>query len=78
MGKYKIVFKRKECIGAGECEALSPELWKLRSDGKADLNGATHNDRTDCFELEIDESQYPKERIVAGSCPIGCIKIEKC
>ncbi len=78
MAKYKIIFKRKACIGAGECEALSPDFWKVQNDGKADLKGAVLNPKTGFYELEIDEAQLAKQKSVAGSCPAGCIVIQQC
>ena len=78
MTKYKIVFKRKECIGAAECEALSPALWKMQSDSKANLRGAAVNPKTGFYELIIDEAEAKKQKLVAGSCPTGCILVEQC
>ena len=78
MAKYKIVFKRKTCIGAAECEALSPSLWKMQPDGKANLQGAIVNPKTGFYELVIDETALAREKAVQGSCPAGCITIEKC
>ncbi|NTV23429.1 MAG: ferredoxin [Nanoarchaeota archaeon] len=75
--KYRIVYNKKECIGAAECEALSPDFWKIASNGKADLKSAVQNPKTGNFELEIDEAQFKKQQSVAGSCPSGCIKVEK-
>jgi ferredoxin len=76
MSKYKVVYNRKGCIGAGECEALS-KLWKVKNDGKADLSGATINPKTGNFELEIADSDAKVQESVARSCPAGCIKLEK-
>jgi ferredoxin len=77
MGTYKIIYSKKECIGAGECQAISPELWKVLNDGKAEMKNAKLNSATGKYELEIDESMFKKQQQVAGSCPAGCIKIEK-
>ena len=77
MGKLKIIYNQKGCIGAGECEALSKEFWKVNSKGKADLNGAVLNPQTGNYELELDESQLKTQQRVSGSCPVGCIKIQK-
>ena len=30
---YKIIYDIDNCIGAGECEALSPEYWKVDNKG---------------------------------------------
>lgn len=77
MAKYKIKFKRSECIGAAECEAISPDLWKVQSDGIASLKGAKEI-ADGWFELEITQEQFELQEKVAGSCPAGCIKIERC
>ncbi len=37
---YKIVFDRKNCIGAAACAAVAPEFWEMKADGKAVLKGA--------------------------------------
>ena len=41
MTKYKIIYDKSLCIGAGDCERLSSKHWKIRSDGRADLLNAT-------------------------------------
>ncbi len=77
MDRYRVTYDRKGCIGAGECEALSPELWKLESNGKAKLIGAALDDKTQKFIIEMDETQAKKQQAVAGSCPTGCITVKK-
>jgi len=73
----KIVYDKKACIGAGECEALSKELWHMGSDSKAILKGAVLNPKTGKYELAIDDSQIKLHERIAGSCPVGAIKVEK-
>lgn len=75
MTKYKIVFDKGSCIGAGQCASACPELWSVKSDGKAELKGAKLNAGTGNYELEIDETQLKKQRDVAARCPVECIKI---
>jgi ferredoxin len=77
MAKYKIIFTRKECIGAAECEAVSPALWQMQNDSKASLKGAVFNEKTGNFELEIDDELLTEQEAVAGSCPAGCISLAK-
>jgi ferredoxin len=77
MAKFKIIYNPKGCIGAGECEAVSKEFWKVNSKGKADLKGAVLNPQTENYELELDESQLKTQQRVSGSCPVACIKIQK-
>ncbi len=75
MTRYLIIFKRKECIGAAACEAVSPKLWRMHGDGKAELKGATVNPRTGDYELEIDAALFEEQRTAAESCPSGCIRV---
>lgn len=42
--KYKIVFDRKNCIGAAACAAVAPDFWVMKEDGKADLVGYEKDD----------------------------------
>ncbi len=73
----KIIYDKKGCIGAGECEVLSKEFWKVDSSGKAVLKGAALNEKTGKYELVLDDSSKKLQDQVCGSCPVGCIKIEK-
>ena len=57
---YKIIFKKKDCVGAGECAVVSPEMWKIGSDGRADLAGAKQNAKGD--RIVITDEQYAKEK----------------
>ncbi|MBI2572808.1 ferredoxin [Candidatus Woesearchaeota archaeon] len=73
---YKIIYNQKECIGAGECERLSPR-WKVGNNGRAQLQGSIPNKNGE-FELEIPDEEFKVQKQIAGSCPVGCIRIEKC
>lgn len=75
MGKIKIIYDKKLCIGAGECETVGKELWHMSPDGKATLKGAELKDGK--YVLEIDDSMLKKQETVARSCPVGAIKITK-
>ena len=77
MIKYKIIYNKNECIGAGECETLSPEFWKLENDGNATLKNAIIKGDKEIYELEIDETEVNKQKLIVDSCPVGCIKIIK-
>ena len=77
MGEYKIIFSRKECIGAAVCESFAADLWTIQKDGKADLHGAKLNEHTGKYELVIDEKRFKVQDAVARSCPAGCIAIER-
>ena len=73
---YKIIYNKNECIGAGECERFSPNFWKVNSKGKAELKEAVEKE-AGVFELTISDEEYKKQKDVAGSCPVGCIKVVK-
>jgi len=78
---YKIVFERKNCIGAAACAAVAPEFWVMRDDGKADLIG--HKDENGNQVLIVKESQMTKEgknvlqlnKEAAEVCPVQVIHI---
>lgn len=70
----KIIFDQKSCIGAGECETLSREFWKVNNKGKAELSKSSLNPKTGNYELVVDEKAFEFQRKVAGSCPVGCIR----
>lgn len=76
MARYKIIYKKNECIGAAVCEAILPERWVLQEDGKAILKNAKKIDE-DTYELEIeaDESQLKLDFDAAEGCPVRCIHI---
>ena len=75
MGTIKIIYDKKNCIGAAECEVLSKTLWKVNNAGKADLAGSILNENTGKYELEIDESEMKEQQNVANACPSGCIRV---
>ena len=76
MTKIKIEYDQNSCIGAAECEAISPDLWKVNRDGKAELKNAVLNKKTGMHELILEDNKELQKK-VAGSCPIGCIRISK-
>ena len=77
MTKYKIIFNRKDCIGAFTCGAVSPKFWEFDDDGKANLKGAELNKETGLYELMIDENDYEEMFESAEVCPVEVIKIEE-
>ncbi len=72
-----IQYKKKSCIGAGECEAVSPALWKVLNDGKAELKGAKLNEDTGLYELEVDDALVKEQELVIRSCPANCITLRR-
>ena len=78
MGSIKIIYDKKKCIGAGECEKISKELWHMGPDSKATLKSAVVNPSTGAYELILDDSQFKQAERVARSCPaMGAIKVVK-
>ena len=79
---YKIVFDRKNCIGAAACAAVAPEFWVIKDDGKADLKGFK-TDKDGNQVLVIKESQMTKDgknvlalnKQAAEVCPAQVIHI---
>lgn len=72
--KYKVIFERSGCIGAGICSATFEKRWILDKDGKATLHGAAkHGDH---YELMIDESEFTDMLAAAQGCPVNVIHIE--
>ena len=52
------------CEGCGTCEALCPDVFKVKEDGKAYVINAKACETCDCQEA-------------ADSCPVECIKMEE-
>ena len=79
---YRIVFDRKNCIGAAACAAVAPEFWVMKDDGKADLVGAKTDENGNQI-LIVKESQLSKEgknvlalnKDAAEVCPVQVIHI---
>lgn len=73
--KYKIVYDRSLCIGAGTCVAINPSSWELDSENKAILKDSSQKGSSETFELEIDDSSFNIEMEAAKGCPVNCIHI---
>ena len=72
MAKYKITYNRANCIGAGACAAMDPDLFEMVGDGKANMKGSAEVDGK--FEVEVDED--PRIIEAAKACPVEVIKIK--
>ncbi|MBN1385359.1 ferredoxin [Candidatus Woesearchaeota archaeon] len=84
MVKMIITFDRQSCIGAGACEVVDPEHWKIVSDGKADLINddpkPVQKDGKWVLELDgtyYDKAKYEKAKEAESACPAQAIKVEK-
>ncbi|MFB6167086.1 MAG: ferredoxin [Candidatus Nanohaloarchaea archaeon] len=74
MGRYRIIYDRKGCIGAGTCEALDPEDFELVEDGLADLKGGEEKG-SDTYEKEIPGDRKEEALEAAKGCPVNVIKV---
>ncbi|MFA5141676.1 MAG: ferredoxin [Candidatus Woesearchaeota archaeon] len=67
MTKYKIIFKKDECIGCGACTVQCPENWELAEEG------GMYKAKPKKLVLDnIGKNQEAKE-----VCPVNCIDIIK-
>ena len=57
MPKIKVVYNRKNCIGAGSCCIFCPKFWQMNNDGKADLLGSKQNPKTADYELTVEANK---------------------
>lgn len=69
--KYKIIYKKNECIGAFACVAAEPKHWEENED-KADLIGGIHQGE-EVYIKYLDDLENNLE--AAQSCPVNCIHI---
>lgn len=75
MAQLKIVYNKAECIGAGACVGVHPDLWSLDEEAKAILRGATSNPATDRYELVVDGDDLRQVKDSALVCPVYAIDI---
>ena len=76
MKKYKVVYDRKDCIGAVACTAVS-KMWVIKEggDNKADMVGAESKQNNDVQEKIIDETELQDMIEAARVCPVNVIHI---
>ena len=76
MKKYKVVYDRKDCIGAAACTAVNKD-WVIPEggDGKADLKGAESKQNNDVQEKIIEEKDFESMLEAARVCPVNIIHI---
>lgn len=72
---YKVIYDRKNCIGANACVGALPEFWSLDDEKKAVLKGSTYNPETGKYELVIDEKDLERLKESAMVCPVLVIDI---
>ncbi len=70
----KVIYEKKKCIGAAECEIFAKAYWKMERDGKATLVGGKEI-REEVFELMFPKEDLAKMKKAALYCPTECITI---
>ena len=73
--KYKVIYDKKNCIGANKCMGIHPNLWGKDKDDKAILLGGTFNKFWGKYELLIEEKDLEAYRESALICPVYVIDI---
>lgn len=77
MPKLKVIYDRKNCIGAGTCCVVCPKFWEMGEDGKANLLGAKENKKSGKYELgiEVNPENLVCLKESADSCPVQVIEV---
>lgn len=77
LSRVKIIYDRKNCIGAGSCAVVAPQFWKMKADGKANLINSKINKKTEnCeLELEVNEEMLAILKDSEDVCPVRVIKV---
>jgi len=74
--KYKIVYRKNECIGAGACEYAFPEAWFFdRETSIATLKSSEAIKSDEREELIINQDLFEKHFEAARACPVHIIEI---
>lgn len=73
--KYKVIYKRQDCIGANSCVGVLPESWSLDNEKKAVLKGSILNSETGYYELIIAAEELERFKESAIVCPVYVINI---
>ena len=75
--KYRLVYHRPDCIGAGACVTMHDKRWIMNSqDDKADLIGGTKiSDQPEIWEVEFTEEELELFKESAYVCPVNVIHI---
>ncbi len=70
----KISFKRKDCIGCGNCVDVSPIYWKMdEQDGLVVLIGAKKHGKF--YVLETGDDALKENQDAEKLCPMRIIKL---
>ena len=76
MKKYRVVYDRKDCIGAVACTAVS-KMWVIKEggDSKADMIGSESKQNNEVQEKIIYETELQDMMEAARVCPVNVIHI---
>jgi len=76
MTKYKLLYRKKECIGAGACEAAFPEAWFFDQETSiATLKSPSAKKTAEFEELIFEAEDLEKHLEAAQVCPVQIIEI---
>jgi ferredoxin len=73
---YKLQHNKADCIGCGACEAIAPDFFEVKDDGKVQLKGGKETGK-DIWEKDIEEKDFQINKDAADSCPVNVIHIIK-
>lgn len=75
--KYRIIYNRPDCIGAGACVTMHDKRWVMNpADDRADLIGGKKvSDNPEVWELEFTEEELEQFKESAYVCPVNVIHI---
>lgn len=80
--RFRVVFDRKNCIGAAACAAVAPEFWEMKEDGKADLIGYKVDENGHQYLILTENQMTPSmkralelNKEAAEVCPVQVIHI---
>lgn len=76
MAKYKLIYRKNQCIGAGACEAAFPEGWFFdKETSVATLRSPDAKKTADQEELLFEAEDFDKHLEAAQVCPVYIIEI---
>ena len=73
MAEFKVVYDRKNCIGAGSCAVVDPDRFFMDDDGKASMKGA--KDNAEGMSELVFETNDRKIVEAAQACQVNVIHV---
>ena len=71
--KYVLQHDRDNCIGCGACEAVAPDFFEMKDNGKVQLKKS--KEVGNMWERDIGEKDFNANKEAADSCPVNVIHI---